>query len=121
MLVVSSRMVGVSIAIVIPKDIPAVLIPRMVGVTDSPCLPPVAHGPNLEVFGHIDHHALVTKDIPGNQASLRGLFEPKFVVHYEWVIIHHSPYDEEIVSQIVPTVLVGHSLAHATFHRQSSI
>jgi hypothetical protein len=121
MLVVSSGMAGVLVAVVVPKDIPVVLIPRMISVVDGSGLSPLAYGPDLEVLGHIDHDVPVTKDIPGNLASFRGLLKRKGITYYEWIIVHHSRHDEEIVFQIVPTVLVGHSLVHATSRRRSSI
>jgi len=121
MLVVGSRMAGVPVTVVIPEDILAVFIPSVIGVESGSSLLTPAHGPNLKVLGHVDHYVPVTKDIPGNLASFRGLFDLKTVMNYEWVIMHHSPHDEEIVPQIVPSVFVGHSLVHATFRRQRSI
>jgi hypothetical protein len=99
MLVVRSWMAGVFIPIVIPKDILAVLIPRVIGIADGSGLPPLAYSPNLEVLGHIDHDVPVTKDIPGNLASFRGLLNRKGMGmrHYEWIIVYRSPHDEEIV------------------------
>jgi hypothetical protein len=98
MLMVSSWMASVSVAIVIPKDVFAVLIPRMIGIADGSGLSPVAYGPDVEMLGHIDHYAPVTKDIPGNLASLRGSLNRKGMTHYKWIIVYHSQHDEEIVS-----------------------
>jgi len=110
-LVVSRAMLGLSMDIVIPKDILPIVVPCMIGILDSPSLLPPTSSSDLEVLDDINNYVSMTKYIPGNRTSFRGSFDLKGVTNYKRVMVHDSQHDVQIVFQIVPVVLCGHFLA----------
>lgn len=79
--------------VVIPKDILPALVPRVIGVSDSPGLLSSSYGSDLEVLEDIDDYAFMTKDIPGKLTAFRGWpDERESVMHYKRVIFYDSQH-----------------------------
>jgi len=93
-------------AVVVAKDVLAVLVARMVRVPDCPSLPAIASLPNLEVLGHVKDDAVMAKNIPRNLASFWGCLDAQCVVNYEWVLLYHPQRDVEVLFEVVPAVLL---------------
>jgi len=111
MLVVSRAMLGMWMAVVIPKDVLPIPISRMVGISDGPSLSPLVPRSDLEVLGNINDYVFMTKDIPENLTSFRGCLDLKGMTNYKWVTFHDSQHDVQVVFQIAPVVLYAHFLA----------
>ena len=98
MLVVSSRMAGNCMSIIIPEDILPVLVPCVVRISDSPSLFAPSYDSEIEIFEDVYDYVFMAKDIPGNLTSFRGPVDFQLVARYDGMIIQHAQHDVEVVS-----------------------